>query len=241
MGGIDIVVGVKVGIEKPERERPEEGRVVTNVRFAQKSSRDEYESAEHAYLLKSIVDTALGGESGDKEKNTRRFLSIVPGKFCWVLYVDVVVFGPTQRMTPDATVLATLAALKDTRRPRLEISKAGDNVSVDSGAEYQSLPRHFLEALPVCVTLARLGDSFVVDATRNELACSDMHITVAVNGRGDVCGVDKKCHGSIASEALLAALQIGQAVSLRLLKKVRAVVVGDSAAGKDAVCQGLLA
>ena len=64
------------------------------------------------------------------------------------------------------------------------------------------------ENTPVCVTLAKIGNCFVVDPSKEEEHCSVARVTVGINSSGNICGVYKFGVGGIASSALVDMLAV---------------------------------
>ena len=63
------------------------------------------------------------------------------GTLAWILlvvYADVVVFGRTERLTSDLMSLAIVAALKNARFPKIEVTNAEeDEFDIDHAAPQQ--------------------------------------------------------------------------------------------------------
>ena len=71
------------------------------------------------------------------------------------------------------------------------------------------------------MTLAKIGNCFVVDPTKEEEQCTVAQVTVGVNQSGKVCGVHKTGVGGIASSALVDMLACAQKVGSDLLNILR--------------------
>lgn len=209
------LAGVKAAIGAPTAERPKEGRIEVSVEFSgsdQSVSTDEL-AISHTAVLNSLMKAAC------KDPATMQLLGVVASKFCWILHVDVVVFG-RRSVTPDMIAIAAFAALKDTRIPVLLINEAEADYTLDHTAEMSRLPEALTSALPLCVTLSRLGSQLIADASSHELGCSDTQITIAVNGKGNICSVQKHGSGSWQPDMLFTALRAGHLAALELFKQV---------------------
>eukprot|EP00938_MAST-03A_sp_MAST-3A-sp1_P003117 g3117.t1 len=208
LDAFSVECGVKCTIGKDEPA----SRIVCDVQLAGNDEDREEEERHHTDVMNAMYEAALKDES----------MKIVPEHgFSWVVYADVVVFGRTERLTSDLTSLAIVAALKNARFPKIEVTNAEeDEFDIDHAAPQQRLPDSFLNTVPLCVTLARIGSHFVVDATSHEMKCSDLDLTVAVNGVGNICSVRKGgVQGCISPDALISALKTAHIVATNLLRK----------------------
>lgn len=102
-------------------------------------------------------------------------LCIVPGKRCWVLYIDVMVLASGGNLF-DTISVATLAALSNVRIPSIKVSQSFapaviqmPNVTcfqvVESEGEKEielsddpeAFTKLAVDTVPVCVTMTRIG------------------------------------------------------------------------------------
>ncbi|GBG34673.1 Exosome complex component RRP42 [Hondaea fermentalgiana] len=118
-------------------------------------------------------------------------LEVIPGKFSWMVNLDVVVLG-TDGNLPDLISLAAYAALCDARMPSIEImdSEGGTkDFQVDSDPQgAKPLPRQLLDSVPIRVSLFRIAETMLVDVSEDEDLCSSLAMSVLVNRRGSLCG-----------------------------------------------------
>ncbi|KAK1922907.1 ribosomal protein S5 domain 2-type protein [Papiliotrema laurentii] len=115
MGETTIVCGIKAEVAEPNTSTPEEGFVVPNVdlpaicspKFKPGPPGDEAQTLSN-WLNDLIVSSQTLPTSS---------LCIRPGKAVWAIYIDVVCINYDGNAF-DATVLAVMAALRNTRLPR---------------------------------------------------------------------------------------------------------------------------
>ena len=95
-------------------------------------------------------------------------LCIVPGRFCWRLYLDIHVLRWGGSLL-DITSFAAFAALGDTRLPKLHVI---DGFEGDKDYEIDDDPANVvsldLSHMPLSVTLLQIGTFFVADASPEE-------------------------------------------------------------------------
>ena len=64
------------------------------------------------------------------------------------------------------------------------------------------------QRIPICVSLTKIGDYFVIDPTSEEESCMTMQLTVAVDKAGNFCSMSKTGRGSIDPSGMMEMLQV---------------------------------
>lgn len=161
----------------------------------------------------------------------------MPRKFCWRVFVDVLVLEDGGNLV-DTACVAALAALRDARLPQLRLFRgeaAGDwelELDDDAGA-FARLPQ--LDALPLAITFTQLGRCSVVDALPEEEACADSRVLVAVTRAGSVVAARSSGRAGVEHDSLLACLQAAERIAPALFAQVDgATLSGDEAAAAAA-------
>ena len=117
-------------------------------------------------------------------------LCVVPGRFCWRVFVDCLVLEAGGSLL-DALVLAACVALRDATFPKLRLVPGelpGDmDVELDDDEDAAASRRFPADALPVCLTFTQLAGASIVDASAAEEAVADNSVSVAVNGCVRAC------------------------------------------------------
>ena len=75
-------------------------------------------------------------------------------------------------------------------------------------------------AVPLCVTVARIGDHYVVDPTATEERVMGARLIVGVTPRGTVCGLHKTGRGSLPPSALSSMIAIAQTTAEHLFTEL---------------------
>lgn len=215
LDGTDILVAVNVELEEPSPETPEEGRVTCSVECSTSASMD-YEGNGATDLNQTLTRqlTQVIGMSGALDTKE---LCLIPGKQCWSLYVDAMVFGANGNLL-DAIVLAANAAVKDATLPCVEIVQ-GDTVEdlqVEVDGDPWKATKLPITDFPVCVSLSKIGSCFIVDATEDEDVCMSTRLAVAVGESGDVCGVQKTGPGGLSPAAMQEMIKVARTVGIQL-------------------------
>lgn len=180
-GETEVMVGIKLGIEKPYPDCPNRGNVSVNVELLALSS-PEFEPgppSNQAVELARVVDRGVReGGAIDMEA-----MCITPGEAVWTAFIDVCTINDAGNLF-DAASLGALAALKDTKLPvRKEDGTLDYKEKTDKG-----LPLH---DEPVEVTVLKIGDKFIVDPIREEEKVLDSRLTVAFTKDDKICALQK--------------------------------------------------
>ncbi|KAM4549502.1 exosome complex component RRP42-like [Fundulus diaphanus] len=136
-----------------------------------------------------------------------RSLWISPGEHCWVLYVDVLLLQCDGNLY-DAISIAIKAALFNTKIPRVHIS------SDDEGGKEIELSDDPYDCMrvnvPCIVTLCKIGQRHVVDATLQEKACSVASLIISVTHKGVITCTRKVGRGSLDPESICEMTEAGR-------------------------------
>jgi exosome complex component RRP42 len=113
----------------------------------------------------------------------------------------------------DASALAAVAALTNTKMPNYEVEDG--EVKIKTG--YSPLP---LNSHPITVTIAKINDKLVVDPWIEEEQVMDARISMAVNDEGNICAIQKGCAGFFTPQQVVEASKIAQEKAAELRKKL---------------------
>lgn len=180
-------------------------------------------------------------------------LCIIEGKYCWQISIDLLVSRLFALTTcafstdfssqiiqldgdpTDACGLAVFAALHCTQLPQLQlkVGKAGtfDDFEVTPDmADNIFLP---LRAVPVLVTLHKVGTALLVDGTHDEQTCSDSAICFSINEFNHICCTSFAKTGSISTSDLTAALQRAGSTAGGIFMQLQAFLAAAKAGMQD--------
>ncbi|TRY87370.1 hypothetical protein DNTS_003943 [Danionella cerebrum] len=199
LGHTDVLVGIKAEIGKPKPTVPDEGYLEFFVDCSANAT-PEFEGRGGEELGMEISNT-LYKVFNNRHSLDLRSLSICPGENCWVLYVDVLLLQCDGNLF-DAITIAIKAALFNTRIPNVKISEDEDGgKEIELPDDPYDCLRLNVENVPCVVTLSKIGQRHVVDATLQEKACSVASLLISVTHRGMVT-----CAGKRVGKALHAPL-----------------------------------
>ncbi len=211
IGGTEVMAGVKLETGKPYPDTPNQGNLMVNAELLPLSN-PAFETGppgEQATELARVVDRAIReSKSIDVHK-----LVIAPGEKVWSVSIDICTINDEGGLQ-DAACLAALAALKNTKMPKLD-----ENNSVDYDAEKtkEGLP---LSKEPVEVTVIKVGDQFFVDALSEEELAIEARLTVAVTEKGMICAMQKGGATPLSPEEIDKMIEIAQKLAPLLRKSL---------------------
>jgi len=165
LGDTSVLVGVSIDIGEPYPDKPNEGVMITSAELRPMAA-PTFESGpprEDAIELARVVDRGIR-ESGaiDLEK-----LFIEKDKV-YVVFIDIHTLDHTGNLI-DASGIASIAALLDTRLPKYEGGK------IIRGEFIGKLP---ITCIPVPCTFAKIFDKVLIDPTLDEEYAMDSRLTI---------------------------------------------------------------
>ncbi|MBS3067380.1 exosome complex protein Rrp42 [Candidatus Micrarchaeota archaeon] len=193
LGNTQVLVGVKFDVVTPYSDRPNEGTMVTNAELLPLAS-STFEPGppdENSVELARVVDRGIRSAECIDVKS----LFIEEGKVLSV-YIDLYVLDHSGNFI-DASSIAAIAALTDTKVPKVEDGKI---------IRKEHKGKLDLKALPVTVTSIRVDDFWLVDPTIEEELAMDSRLTIATTGT-HVAAVQKG-KGSLTKKEFLDNLDI---------------------------------
>ena len=210
LGKTEVLVGVKVETGEPFPDTPNDGVQTVNAELVPLASPN-FEPGppdENSIELARIVDRGIRESKAiDTEK-----LCIEAGKKVFVVFVDVYVLNHDGNLI-DASALAAMAALMNTKMPNYEI-KDGE-LKIKQG--YTPLP---MKAHPITVTIGKINNVLIVDPALEEEQVMDSRISIAINDDGNICALQKGGSGYFTPQQILEALKIAQQKVAEMRKKL---------------------
>ncbi len=208
IGGTEVLVGVKMETTTPYPDTPNQGNLMVNAELLALSN-PAFESGppgEQATEIARVVDRAIReSKCIDVHK-----LVIKPGEKVWGVNIDICTINDEGGLQ-DAACLAVLAALKDTRLPKLN---EDSEINYDEKTK-EKLP---LSKEPVEVTVIKVGDQLFVDALSAEEKAIEARLTVAVTEKNTVCALQKGGALPLSAEDIDKMIEIAQKLAPTLRK-----------------------
>ena len=209
IGETVVMAGVKLVLEKPYPDTPEDGGIMVNCELTPLSS-PEYESGPPGMKAVEIARVIDRGIRESHAIDTKK-LCIEKGEKAWFVMVDIISINDAGNMF-DAAGLAVLAALNDTR--------LRDFDPVTGVVDYKSKTDNKLpmtkQAIPI--TVYKLGDKLFVDPSSEEEHCYDAKLIVGSDDKGIISALQKGGDTPISVEDVEAMVDIALEKSAMLRK-----------------------
>jgi exosome complex component RRP42 len=211
IGETEVIVGVKLAIEKPYPDTPEDGTMMINVELLALSN-PEFEPGPpsiRAIEMARVVDRGIR----ESEMIDTKALCVEKGEKAWSVLIDVCPVNDAGNLL-DAASLGALAAVKECKFPAYDGTEIDYKTRTDKG-----LP---LSEEPIEATVYRVGKHFIVDPTIDEEEVYDSRLTVAVTADERICALQKGGAQPMSVEEIDKMITIAKSAVKRLREKVRA-------------------
>ncbi|XP_054781282.1 uncharacterized protein LOC129288635 [Prosopis cineraria] len=232
MGATDVIASVKAELGKPNSLQPNKGKVSIRIDCsptaepAFEGKGGEELSTELSVALQRCL---LGGKSGAGAGIDLSSLVVVEGKICWDLYIDGLVISSDGNLL-DALGASIKAALSNTGIPRVRVSAGA---SSDEQPEVDISDEEFLQfdtsAVPVIVTLTKVGRHYIVDATSEEESQMSSAVSISVNRKWNICGITKRGGAGLDPSIILDMISVAKHVSEQLINKLDSEIAAAEA------------
>lgn len=210
-GETDVIVGVKFDIGTPYPDRPDEGALMVNAELRPLSN-PEFELGPpsiESIEVSRVIDRGIRESKAIDEKS----LCIEPGEKVWLVNIDVVPLNYDGNLI-DIGGLAAIAALRDARFPKLVEGQPDYHEHTKEGLK--------LRALPVPVTVVKIGEHFLIDPTQDEMGVADARLTVATLEDGTLCALQKGGDAPLITDEIDTMINL----ALQRAKELRKVLQG---------------
>ncbi len=208
-GDAEVIAGVKMALEKPYADTPEDGVLMVNSELLPLSNPD-FESGPPSA---ASIETARVIDRGIRESKTldTKSLCLVKGEKVWTIAIDIVPINYDGNLI-DMGGLAALVALKTARFPV---------VKEDGTVEYhkRSDKKVTLRRLPIPVTICKVGDLLIVDPTDDEENTIDARLTITVLEDNKICALQKGGDGVLTIDDINKMVDLAIEISAEIRKK----------------------
>jgi exosome complex component RRP42 len=207
LGDTKVLVGVSLNVGEPYPDSPEAGVMTVSAELRPMAS-PSFEAGPpggEAIEVARVVDRGIR-ESGAIETEK---LFIEENKV-WVVFLDIHVLDHSGNII-DASGIASIAALLNTRMPKLEDGE------IVRGEWNGKLP---VSCTPIPCTFAKINDSILADPSLDEEYAMDARLTVATTDT--INAMQKGGEGSLKEDEVLSAVDL----SFKRGKEIRKLIDG---------------
>jgi len=219
IGSTEILVGVKAELEKPALKTPSQGKIEFNVDCSPNAT-PMFEGRRGGEDIEAEISSLfqrLYGTDGicDLEK-----LCVVKHTWCWAIYIDIMILELGGNLI-DVCGIGIYSALQNTILPKLEI-ESGDNNEVEIMLSDDPLDGEEIDFISplLTVTIAKLGNRYIIDPSDEEEAVSNVKICVAIKNDGSISGFSKFGIGSLDPESITEIVLIAKKAGKVLTRSV---------------------
>ncbi|XP_052815439.1 exosome complex component RRP42-like [Mya arenaria] len=237
LANTEILVGVKAELGDPDPDKPDRGRLEFFVDCSANAT-PEFEGRGGEELATEISSMLARAYQCPSCLDMRQ-LSVVQGKQCWVIYVDVLLLECGGNLF-DAASIAVKAALFNTCIPTLTVSQDEGHVELELSDDPFDVQRIDVTSAPCIVTLSKIGHSHIVDASKKEEACCLARLMIGVTDNGTVTAMKKEGSGSLDTSSVDDMLETGKRVGQGLNKSLMEVLISDDKTGRKKYLTGFL-
>jgi exosome complex component RRP42 len=182
LGKTEVIVGVKMAPGEPYPDSPASGNLMVTAEMLPLSS-PRFESGPPKI---EAIEWARVTDRGIRESGFVDFdkLCIKEGEKVWTVFVDIYSINDDGNLM-DAATIGAIAAMKITKIPKYDLEK--DKVLYDEPTD-KGLP--LTGHVPVAVTVHKIGDSLIVDPTKEEEDMSETRVTIG-SSKGIISSLQK--------------------------------------------------
>jgi len=211
MGKTEVIVGIKMSVSEPYPDSPDKGNlIVTSELLPLSSSRFELGPPKiESIELARVIDRAIR-ESKFIELEK---LCIEEGKKVWTVFIDIYSINDDGNLL-DAAGIAAMIALKNTKIPKYDDKK---EVILYGELSNKNLP--VKNEIPLSITFHKIGDSIVVDPTREEEDISEARVTIGSH-KGVISSMQKGNPKELSEKEMYTILDLLDKVWKSLYSKV---------------------
>ncbi|HIH18196.1 MAG TPA: exosome complex protein Rrp42 [Nanoarchaeota archaeon] len=170
IGATEVVVGVKLDLQTPYTDSPDEGTMMVSVELTPLSSPD-FEPGPpdiKAIEMARIVDRGIR----ESEVIDFKQLCVEKGEKVWCVFIDIYSINDDGNLL-DASALAAILALRNAVIPKIEEKKV-----VYGELTSKKLPLR--KDLPISTTVYKIGKELVLDPSIEEEKAADARLSVAI-------------------------------------------------------------
>jgi len=211
LGKTEVIVGVKMGVDKPYPDSPNHGNLMVSVELLPLSS-PRFEPGPprfEAIELGRVLDRAIRESKFiDLEK-----LCIKEGEKVWTVFIDVYSLNDDGNLL-DAASIGIIFALKTAKIPKYDEE---EEKVIFGELTNENLP--LAKEIPLSITVHKIGDSLIIDPTKEEEDVSETRVTIG-SANGIISSMQKGDSIALEVEEIYEILDLIEEAYKQLFKKI---------------------
>jgi len=211
IGKTEVLVGVKMDVSEPYPDSPDKGNLMVSAEFLPLSSPrfeagpPQFESIE----LARVIDRGVR-ESKFIELEK---LCIKEGEKVWTVFIDIYTMNDDGNLL-DAAGIGAIAALKGARIPKYD-----EETGKTQFGEWTTKNIPLAKDIPISLTVHKVGNSLIVDPTKEEEDISETRVTIA-SCDGTIHSMQKGNSKEISIEEFNKVLDLIEKAEREIAKKI---------------------
>ncbi|CAH8486262.1 unnamed protein product [Schistosoma turkestanicum] len=209
IGETFIVCCVKMEVGKPSLTNPSEGRIEINVECYPTATHhcNEKAASELAERLKTTLQSTYQSKFIDLSS-----LCIQRGRQCWVIYIDLLILEGAGNLLDASSLVIKAALLNATQSNSLLLSVFQNKVNC-----LEAEVRRFSgDMLPLFITVHKIGKTYIIDASKEEEACSLSRLSLIIYPDGSIGSLEQDGCCSCQLESIVEMSQLATTVGKEL-------------------------
>ena len=211
IGKTEVLVGIKMNVSEPYPDSPDKGNLMVTAELLPLSS-PRYELGPpkiEAIELARVTDRAI------RESKFIEFekLCIKEGERVWSVFIDIYSINADGNLL-DAAGIGAIVALKNTKIPKYD--KKTEKVIYGDLSE-KKLP--LKKDIPLSITFHKMGDTLIIDPTREEEDISETRITIG-SSNGVISSMQKGNSKELSEEEIYEILDSVEKIWKNLFSKI---------------------
>jgi len=211
LGKTEVIVGIKMDVSAPYPDSKDKGNLMVTAEFLTMSSPrldlgpQPFESLE----LARVIDRGIR-ESHFIELEK---LCIKEGEKVWTVMIDIYTINDDGNLL-DAAGIGAVAALKNARIP-----KYNEETGKPIFGEWTDNKISLTKDTPISLTVHKIGDSLIMDPTKEEEDISETRVTVCISD-GTVYSMQKGNSRELTTEEFNKVLDLVEETEREIIKKI---------------------
>jgi len=211
LGKTEVIVGVKMAVSEPYADSPDKGNLMVTAELLPLSS-PRFESGPPRF---PAIELGRVIDRGIRESKFIEFekLCIKEGEKVWTVFIDIYSINDDGNLL-DAAGLGAIVALKNAKIPKYD--KKEEKVLFGELTK-ENIP--LTKEIPISITVHKVGDSLIIDPTRDEEDISETRVTIG-SSNGIISSMQKGNLKELSIEEFNNILDLIEKVERNVFKKI---------------------
>lgn len=214
LGKTEVIVGVKMSVGEPYPDSKDKGNLMVTSELLPLSS-PRFEPGPPSF---TSIELARVIDRGIRESKFIQLekLCIKEGEKVWTVFIDIYSINDDGNLL-DAAGIGAVAALKSAKIPQYD-----EETGMAKSGEWTKNSVPLSKELPISLTVHKIGDSLILDPTREEEDISETRVTMA-SSDGIIHSMQKGEEVALSVEEFKKILDIIEKTEREIFKKIEAI------------------